>query len=200
MEKTTNITFKMIVDSSAEAKIYPITITTTYEDVDNNKYTTTTTIAINVIDKKEPKVKVFFVSIKPEPYSTGNSELTVDIANIGSEKAYSVVLEAETPSGIIQRNSYYIGDLNTDDFSTVDLDIAFKNISSGSYPVNFDISYHNENDKEISSRQSFNITLMSYEEALKKEPKQFPLFEASMILIIILIIIWYIRKRLKKKK
>jgi hypothetical protein len=194
-----NSSFAMRVDSSAAKRIYPITVRVAYKDDEEHAYTTETIVSVKVSDNKNPDVGAYFTDVKPAPYQLGSSKLSVDIANTGLEKAYSVVVKASTPAGSISRNSYFMGELDMNEYSTIDFDINFLNISEGTYPVNLDITYKNDNGAEFSKSESISINVLSLDFVLSTQAKPAPVLESLLVLLIVVFVIWRLMKRRHKK-
>jgi len=192
--------FKIITNDTLGPGTYPITITLSYKDSDNNEFSASSNVGIKVLDElKKPKVEAFLNEVEPQPYPTGKSRFSIDVANVGSEKAYSVVVKVDSEVAEFQRKAYYVGDLDTDDFETVDFDMVIRNVTKGTYPINVEIIYNNEDDLEFRKNQTFEVSIVSFEEAMAYKKTE-PVWGYAVAIIAILIIMGYIKRKLSKRK
>ena len=194
-----NLGIKFLTNESAISKIYPVNIVVAYRDSDNINYTSITKIGVKLTSlsekNKEPDVDVFFVESQPKPYPGGMSNITFDVANVAIEKAYGVIVNASIPVGSIERNSFYIGDLNSNDFQTIDIEVKFQNVT-GTYPMNITLQYRDEDNNIFQKMRTFyiDVTPYSYTESKNK----INLWEYVIIFVVIIAIILFFLRKSKK--
>ena len=142
------VKFNLLIGPEAVAKPYLVPFDITYEDSQDNSYDKTVFGSINVFS--EP-----IVSIRPDSqdiYSTGRGKITIAISNPGTSTVKGTRIEVQDSSAyeILDGSSQYVGDLNPDDFQTLQLDVYFREeIESIDAQVVYLDSYNNEITKNI---------------------------------------------------
>ena len=141
-----SVKFKLIVDPSAEAAVYKIPMTITYNDMQGQNYTKQTLISMVV--GSEPDLAVTIDS------STANmkgkvGELIVKFVNKGfSEiKFLYVTLEDCDDFEVISPKEVYLGNIDSDDYETAEYQIYVKG-GNGDIKVPLTIEYKDTNNKD----------------------------------------------------
>jgi len=188
--------FKMLSNVSIPSKIYPITFLLSYRDDDGRNYSSSTIVGIKIVsneEKKEPEIGIFYVDTKPDAYATGTSTISFDVGNTGTEKAYGTTATVSFDQGILKRNSFYIGDLDNNDFQTIEIDATFNNIT-GTYPINVTVSYKDKDNNVFMKSSVYNINITPYNPTKTKSGNELLIV---VVIIIIAIIVFYWKKRKK---
>ncbi len=138
-----NITFK--VRSDKEGIVY-LPLELSYNGINIYK-----NISLNVIGV--PKIIITGVDIK----GGGEKTITGDISNIGSANAYGVVVSVERKNNIIPImpfESYFVGTLNKDDYSSFEVHCKLLgNVSQ----IPLIITYRDENNNIINEKYNISI-------------------------------------------
>jgi len=152
-EKT--LTYKIITDSSKTGvELIPLTIS--YEDLNETQQSFISYVGINVIG--EPEINVLLRNEDPKPFKNGKSDISVEVINSGPVQAKFVYINASTPSGIIEKNKFYIGDLDSDDFDIADFNVLLKDVT-GKQPLYITVKYKTPeyDEREVSKIIYFNV-------------------------------------------
>lgn len=115
------IPFSLTIAPDAIAKPYLIPVNIEFEDALGNKYSQNITGSVRVFS--EPQLSVQIDS--QDVYSQGNGRITLALANPGTSSVKGVQVEfLDSPSyTILEGKTQYLGDMNPDDFQTLQSDI-----------------------------------------------------------------------------
>jgi hypothetical protein len=189
--------YRLAVDENAPSGITKIDF---YYAPDNKgrfikKFNITIEKAKNVSD-----LKALFVEALPEPAAGRKSILTMDVANTASGTALFTILKVSTPAGEIKRDRIYVGNLEPDDFDSVDVEIDVT-AEEGTYPVFIEFEYKDKDDITHITNDTVMLRLISAKEAAAQDTPPVNIFEYVLYIIIIGVVIKYlVLPRIRKKK
>ena len=192
------ISFDLKVSSDAESGIYKIPILISYR-INNEPINEDSVISLEVFSNP-----ILEVAIEESEVYTLNKpgDITIRFVNKGLSdiKFLSAKIDQSPLYDILSANSFYIGNIEPDDFETSKFRLNIKE------KINFlpiSIEYRDEKNKLHQEVITLNLKLYSEEEALSlglEKKSQLPLIITIIILIIVLFLIFrYIRKRRKAK-
>ncbi|MFH1520187.1 MAG: hypothetical protein ABID61_00935 [Candidatus Micrarchaeota archaeon] len=135
-----------------------------------------------------------YLEAKPSPLMAGQDHtLSVLVSNLGSFPIdnVDVMFSSDTLKSLDISNTQYIGNLNNDDFSTVQFKIHVNDVPEGSYPINIDINYRDRSGewKQKTITQNVNI-----HPAPSKNGGEIFLF-GGLGIVVIAVWFFFIRKR-----
>ncbi len=198
-QETVKVNTQLIATPDAESKPYLLPITIEYEDTLGNSYEKEVISTIQVYSKPELSLEVD----SQEIYSKGKGKISLAIANPTPTTAKGVELRVLDSQGyeIIEGDFQYVGDLNPDDFQTLQSEIYINSLDT---KLKVELSYLDSYNREIVETKELDLKLYN-EEKLKElglsssnQSSGFPL--GTIIFIIIGIIIgFFIGKRSGKK-
>jgi hypothetical protein len=125
-EETETVSFQMASDTSTAVKVYNVPVTLSYQDERNKQYTDTAKISLVVNAKPEISMSVDSTKFSSK---TSPGTVSVKIVNKGVvNMKYVSVKIVETPDYEVlsSSNEAYVGNLDSDDFETVDFTIKPK--------------------------------------------------------------------------
>ncbi|MEM4240331.1 MAG: COG1361 S-layer family protein [Candidatus Woesearchaeota archaeon] len=124
--ETETVTFSMASDPSTAVKVYSIPLSLSYQDERSKQYTDTAKVSLVVNTKPEISVTVDSTKFRSKT-SPGTVSLKIVNKGIVNMKYVSVRL-VETPDYEVlsSSNEAYVGNLDSDDFETVDFTIKPK--------------------------------------------------------------------------
>lgn len=127
------VTFNVVVSPSAVSKPYLLPLTITYEDSLGTSYTKSVFGSVNVYSKPLVVVQLDKQDIKTQ----GSGKITLSIANPGtsSVKGTQITILPSEDYQILDGGYSYLGDLNPDDFQTVQSNIYIKNAQAATLKV-----------------------------------------------------------------
>ncbi len=189
------ISFELITMNNAKPKIYKIPITIKYNEIQESSV-----ISIKVISQPELEVAIE----ESEIYKTGDTgKITIRFVNKGLSdiKFLTASLQESKNYNIISVSSFYVGNIEPDDFETITFTLNLKNKIS-SLPIK--VEYQDSENKFYTTTEFLDINIYSEEEAKKLglTKTNYTLIIALIVvaLIIIFFIIRAIRKRRRAKK
>lgn len=147
-EKQT-LEFDLVASPDATAKPYLLPVDIMFEDSQGNNYTHQVLGSIQIYS--EPKISLTVDS--QEIYSKGTGRITLAIANPGTSsiKGTRVEILSSEKYEVIEGKYQYLGDLNPDDFQTIQSDINIESTEDVVLKVKLTYldSYNNEQEKTI---------------------------------------------------
>ncbi len=181
-----NVSFEVLADTeNSGVELVPVLVT--YEDTNGTQSSYTYYVGLDV--SGEPEIKVLLRSATPEPFRYGSSDLEIEVINIGPVTAKFVSVNASTPSGVITREEYYIGDLDSDDFDIIDFNIKFNDIM-GRQPLYVTVKYKTP---EYDSREVTRVIYFNVSEKSQETSKGY-LWLLGVVVVAIVFILWKRRK------
>jgi len=190
-----SISFTLTASPDAAPKIYKIPIIISY--IQNDILITQS----SVIGLEVKSLPILEVAIEEnEIYKLNQQgEITIRFVNkgLGSIKFLSVKLSKNKAYEILSSDSFYVGNIDPDDFETVNFKLNF-NSKLSKLPIQ--IEYRDSNNKLYKKSYELPITLYTQEEAYKLglDKKTNP-FTYIIIAIVIIVLIFIFRRRKRKK-
>ena len=194
-DKTKFAEFRIIALNNAKSGIYKIPVTISFVEDDETK--TKSSIISIVVDSKP----IMDVSVDSNLLLKGkDNEITVRITNKGLSDATFV--EAEIGSGsfnLLSPKKQYIGNVDSDDFDTINVNVFFKENAPDS--INFPVTIIYKDDLNKEYREDFNLGLSVYDESRAvslglMERNNVPTYVTGILLIVIL---YFVYRRLRKR-
>lgn len=172
----------------AISKLYKIPITLTYSDVSDTAFTKTDLVGIVVNSKPELVVSV-------DDYRMDDT-LILKVTNKGLSdvKFLTIYLEGEGYDLISQSGSYYVGELQSDDFDTTDFLVHFQE-DQIQFPVK--LTYRDANNNEY--EQTIELTLKNH--SLNGNGQGSSSGTIIIIVIVVVVagfIVWRVAKKRRK--
>lgn len=199
--------YQLFVDKSAKKENVSFDVYIAYINPSDNSTgyrSRNFTILVNKsVEKTE--LTALFVEVAPEAVPGEKTNLSVDIINVNKGAAFFTVAHAESPAAIIERNEIFVGELEANDFDSVDFELSIKNsIEPGIYPVNITMFYKDDDSNDLVSSNIVEINVVA--ERSVSTP-QIPPYLYIVYIVVILIIIrlafpfvrWFIKPFRRKK-
>lgn len=194
-----SIKFDLIVDSSAESKVYKIPLTITYNDLQGANYTSNNIISVLVGSAPDMTVTV--------ESSTANmvgkvGDVVVKFVNKGfSEiKFLNVKLEETGDFELVSPAEVYIGNIDSDDYESAEFRIYVKESPNGQISLPLQIDYKDANNKDYEQVISLKTRIYTQGEARKLGITQGRSSVGIVILALIIIGGVYAYRKIRKKK
>lgn len=190
--------FNLAANPDASSKPYLLPIEITYKDSLGNSYTSNVVGSVKVYSKPIISLKLD----SQEIYSTGSGKITFAIANpsISSVKGTQIEIMPSKDYEVIEGESQYIGDLNPDDFQTIQSEIYIKNNQLKT--INLKITYLDSYNVENEELVSIPIKVYTQEELNTFGIKSSALSSSKtssttyIVFFILLVIIFFVGKRI----
>jgi len=195
-----DIKFRLIVLPEAVSGIYKIPVEMIYEDDDGKEYTKKDLISVIVNSKPELKISAEdSVIIKGK-----ENKISLRIVNSGLADVKFVYITLEDVSGInvLSENEQYIGDVDSDDFDSVDYRIYVSAVASNILNLPINLVYKDSTNKEFEETKKISLRVYSLKEAQNLGLIAKPSYKYYIIAggLVIIYIIYRIRKSIKKKR
>ncbi len=188
-------TFELVALADAKSGIYKIPVIISYQ-LENKTISVPGFISLTINSKPEFQLGSDNSIIKGQ-----NNKISIRITNIGltGSKFLNVKIGSISNAKILGNSEVYIGNIDSDDFDSVDLDI-FVNENAGSIvniPVS--LSYRDSTNKEYS--ETINLALKSY---TNKEAVSLGIIKQNfslyyVIVFVVLIVLYLIYRKIKKR-
>jgi len=188
--------FNLIVLSSASIQVYKIPLTITYEDSYGHTYSREDFISIDVFEK--PSIDV--IVDKDSLIQNMASKFDIKVLNKGLGKVsfVEVTILPSSDYDINGQDSQYIGDVESDDYSSVEFNIVPK---KENFDILVQLDYRDANNQKYSETRTVPIEAYTLQEAQRLGIlPAFPWFVILVILVVIALIIFFIVRRRNKKK
>lgn len=191
--------FNIIVLPNASPGIYKIPVKISYE-VNGTKETRNSTIGLIVNSPSKIRISIDGYLIKGQ-----ERIVNVKIINDGLSDLKFVGAQASQPVSGATINSplyEYIGNIDSDDFGTIEYFIFAKENSLSTISIPIKINYKDSTNKDFTQEEILNVKIYSKEEAqsLGLLPSQSYTLYIAIGIIILLYLTYKIRKRMKKRK
>ncbi|MCD6403272.1 MAG: COG1361 S-layer family protein [Candidatus Aenigmarchaeota archaeon] len=147
-----DVSFDFIVNDDADIKAYQIPLTLTYSDNQGNLYETDKMIGIKVMGKAELIKSIDEVEYVPEK---GMWRVSFLVANKGVDTAK--YLTARLKGLKTMPSEVYIGNIDPDDYETVEFEIPFEELATGVYNVSLVLEYKDSYNNAHIEEKTFNI-------------------------------------------
>ncbi len=148
-------------------------------------------VEITVKEKdKGADLDAFFVRMEPVAYPGSSTRLTIDIVNRNPGTAYYTTASIESPAAVIERNEIYVGNLESDDFDSVDFDLKIKSdVQPGQYPVHVTMTYKDADSDTFQKTDTVNINVISAKEANAGTQSELPLLNIVIGILVLLVLV-----------
>jgi len=194
-----SVSFDLVVDPSAEAKVYKIPVTITYNDMQGTNYSKNNIISLTV--GGEPDLAVTLDS--STAHMAGKTgEVIVKFVNKGfSEiKFMYVVLEDGENFEVLSPKEAYLGNIDSDDYETAEYEIYVNPKAEGEVILPLTIEYKDSNNNPYMREIKLQNRIYTSEEA-----KKFGIVKSSSAggIVVVLIIVGiglFLYRRWKKRK
>lgn len=195
-DSSKQIEFGLIANSDALAGIYKIPVNIKYD-------TNVETSFISVIVNSKP-----VLSVDSESYviKGKNNDISLKIVNSGltNAKFLSMTIQDSFGVNVISQKYNYVGDVDSNDFNSVDLKIFVSNTAPSTISLPVKVNYKDSLNNDYKEDYQVSIRAYSQQEAINlglvsKSNTGLVVF-AIIMLVVLYLIYRYIRKKLKKRR
>ncbi len=186
-EKVLQLSFA--IDGKAQAKSYLLPIIIAYQDKDGKDYSLLRLASVKV----ESQIALDAFSSNQEPLVAGTTgKVGVTVANVGQHDAEFLMLEV-LDAGVYPKDTY-IGTLDTNDYSTVDLKLTPS--GSGEKQLRLRLTYRDQYNRGSVLERNISYSVISASEFAKGQPKS--IWTYALPAMLLLLIAWWIYRKLRK--
>jgi len=190
------ISFNLIALSGASIQVYKIPLTITYQDSYGQQYSREDFVSIEVFEK--PSIDV--IIDKNNLVQSMASKFDIKVLNKGLGKVTFVeaTLLPSSDYTLDETDSQYIGNIESDDYSSVEFSIVPK---KANFNVLIQLDYRDANNQKYTETRTLLVRAYSVPEAQRLGIlPAFPWFLILVILVVIALIVFFIVRRKNKKK
>jgi hypothetical protein len=189
--ESTEVEFNVIIDSSAATGVYSLPVNITYKDFKNVQYSRSNLLSVLVDNKPEILVNLDNTEIRK---AGEKGSITVSISNSGvSEiKFLSYRLVENEDYKILDTPFSYIGNIDSDDFETVDSEI-FINEDVENVNLKIELNYKDSFNEDYTVFKEIPLKIYSKEDLIKygyEVPEQKNTTVLFVVIGVILMIYW----------
>lgn len=193
--KTQEIKVNVLANPDASIGVYPLSVNMVYDDPTGSGQSINSTVGIKIIGDFD------FINIleSQDVLAAGQTgSVDIKIINRGDQEAKFLTLSASSGSFYVDPVYIYIGNLKADDYSTEKFWLTTKNIASGTYPINIELSYKDAYGNSYQDVYPVNIQVSSLDQYIASQPQA----SYDWLYFIIFLIAAYIfyKKYWKKRK
>lgn len=190
-----DVSFELIAFPDADAKIYKIPVNITYYDNVGTKYTKTDLIGVVVNSKPDIKVLVDSTTLMKEQ-RIGDIVLRIVNKGLNDVKFMNMkIAESEDFELLSSNNEEYIGNLDSDDFETVDFKVLLKDEET--VEILITLEYMDNNNNKYVDNMNLKLKIHSAEKLGQKKSNRTMYF---VLIVLIIGGIFFYRRRKKKKQ
>ncbi|MBE0667413.1 MAG: hypothetical protein IH593_07020 [Bacteroidales bacterium] len=194
------VSFNIITDASAEPKVYKIPLVMTYTDEAGT--TITKSDIIGLLVSSRPELEVYMEeSDKLQGGSTGNVVISVSNTGATQAKFVSVSLEKSTNYEIIGPDRMYIGNLDSDDFDTVEYKLHVDELPNDTkIPFIVSVTYKDAYNNEHVKQYELALKIYSLEELIRIGEVTPQGSSSNIIIIVVLLVVGYLVYRYFRRR
>jgi hypothetical protein len=161
-DSTSSTTLNLKAAEEISLGHHTLTADLNYQDSKGNEYNESIPIDVFVQDRGEVKLSISEINTTPSKiYPNTDFILTLTIENTGSQAAKATKLVLNLPKEFTGEDSSFLGTIQKDGLSSASFDIkAFKSSSPGVYLVNAKTTYTDEQRREKTSTEPFNLFIL----------------------------------------
>lgn len=198
-QQTEQVIFEIIADPDAEPGIYKLPVEIGYSDVLGQNISKTNTVSLIIGDHPDVIVTLDSTDIYTAP---GSGEVTIRFVNKGTTdiKFLNVVVEEGASYRVVGSDEEYIGNLDSDDFSTASFRLLTDE-AEGSIGIPVSLTYMDANNNNYADTVNLTLPLYSGSDAKRINGNG-----GSAALWIVLLLVagagfwWYRRRKRRRKK
>lgn len=194
-----SVKFDLIVDPSAEATVYKIPVTLTYNDLQGTNYTKDTIISMVV--GSEPDLAVTLD--ESTAHRAGKlGDIAIKFVNKGfSEiKFLYVTLEENGDFEIISPPESYLGNIDSDDYETAEYQVFINPEAEGEVHLPITIEYKDTNNNHYTKKMKLSSKIYTAKEAKMFGAAEGNGFTGIIVIVIVVIAGLFIYRKWKKRK
>ncbi|RMF06720.1 hypothetical protein D6764_01585, partial [Candidatus Woesearchaeota archaeon] len=188
-----------ITDPEAELGLYKVPVKLSYRDTNGDNFSSTNYIGILVASTPE----VYASLDESEITKAGTSgKVSVKFVNKGISdiKFLDVKLEQSDDYDLLSADEVYIGNIDSDDYETVDFKLFVKPTDKRFIDLPLTYSYRDANNKLFEEKQVLKLRLYSEEELKKYGFVKEKSFSGLLIVAVVLIAGYFVWRRFRKRK
>lgn len=193
-----SLSIDLVANPSAESRPYLLPIELNYEDALGNEYSKEVVASIRVYSEPELTIGVD----SQEVYTQGSGRVTFALANPGTSRVKGVqveFLDSDTYE-IIDGSYHYIGDLNPDDFQTIQSNVYVN--SNDNVEILTRLTYSDSYNNKVVEERS--LPLKTYTSDQLNRYGLAPQGSSFTLILVLLLLagagFWYYRRKKKQNK
>ncbi len=190
------VTYHLKAFPDAESRVYKVPIRATYQDEVGRNYTKDDVVGITIGDVPELDIKVDDNNIY-RAGMTGDATIRVVNRGVTDVKFFNIKLKESDSYDIISSDSVYVGDVDSDDYETVDFRLYVKGLEDDILKLPLEVQYRDSNNKPYS--RELTLEMKAYSQN-KREAGNGSSLSIVVLVLVLLGGAWLAYRRWEKKK
>jgi len=191
--------FEIIVLSDAKSGIYKIPLIINYKNRDGEKQT--------------PKQSLIGITVSSKPIISAHveeglllkgqeNEMSIEITNKGLSdvKFLEVELQGSTYYNLLSPKNVYVGDVDSDDFESVEFKIFFKENAPNSITIPINVKYKDNLNKKYEENLNIQASVYDRKKAIELGLIKRDYTSTYIGIVIAVIVIWIIYRKIRKRR
>jgi hypothetical protein len=196
-DKTKYAEFEIIALSNAKSNIYKIPIEIQYKDLEDDEIKTKRSL-ISVVVSSKP---ILDVDVEGWYLKNKENDVSFRVTNKGlsDAKFLEINIEGSKYSRVLGLKSYYIGDVDSDDFDSVDVKIYFDNGVGDDVVLPVSIFYRDNLNNEYNEIANVRFNVYTQSRAVELGLIDRNNTVSYVVGVVFVVILFYVYRRLKKR-
>ncbi len=198
--ESASISIDVIALSNADAGIYKVPITLSYLDSSGATFSREGIVGLTVGSEPDLVVLVENSEVK-KAGSSGKVDVKFTNKGLSDIKLLNVKLAETEQVDIISPSEVYIGNVDSDDYETIDFEVYVSDSDDGKVMLPFELEYRDANNKLFRETRNVELKIFSSSEAKKLGinggNSAGPI--VTVAIVVIGLVIYFLRKKKKKK-
>ncbi len=198
-QSSKTIEFELLADADAASKPYKVPLSLRYSDANSRNFSKSSLVTLVVGDQPDITVGIESATVYT---SNAAGEVTIKIVNKGLPdiKFVNVKLDKSDKYRIISPAEAYIGNIDSDDYETVDFKIFAEKTSDKALTLPLIIQYKDANNKDYQINVNLELPLYSPSEARKLGLVQNGGYSRWIIAVILIVAAFFGYRYWKKRR
>ncbi len=151
-------TFSVPVKANVEPGTHNIAVELSWEENGENQVATVT-LPVEIVSDSSVGI---YLEAKTNPLTAGaDNTLSVTVSNLGNYNIQGTTVRVDSEAFTLDtiQPEQFIGELDSDDFSSVQYDITVNQVRAGEYPANVTVSFRDASGKWMTVKRQIPITI-----------------------------------------
>jgi hypothetical protein len=196
-DKTKYAEFEIIALSNAKSDIYKIPVEIQYKDLEDDE-TKIKRSLISVVVSSKP---IIDVDVEGWYLKNGENDVSFRVTNKGlsDAKFLEINVEGSRHASVLGSKSHYIGDVDSDDFDSVDVKIYFDNEIGDNVVIPVSVFYRDNLNNEYNEIANVRFKVYTQSRAVELGLVERNNTVGYVVGIVFVVILFYVYRKLRKR-
>ena len=190
-DASTKASYTLKATKAAKSGAYEFVLSIDYEDKQGVSGNVTRPFKVFVSERGDIDLEIAGISTSPAKIYPGTDfTLSVQLENIGTQDAKSVMVAVSNSEGFVGEFSSFVGKIESDDVSSGIFDLtATPSATPGDHQFNLEVIFTDEKGEEFSETKTFNVYV---DEPAKRSTTG--TIAALLVVVVVVVVLWRRRK------